>query len=73
MCRNRQEQTPFPQSETEHKTDGGLWRGQSDIMTDHSCVALMAKVPFISFRFQLFFMLVPNGVSGHLIIKVVAS
>ena len=72
MCRNRQEQTPFPQSESEHKTDRGLWRGQSDIMTDQSCVALMAKVPFISFRFQLFFMLIPNGVSGHLIIKVVA-
>ena len=72
MCRNRQEQTPFPQSESEHKTDRGLWLGQSDIMTDHSCVALMAKVPFISFRFQLFFMLVPNGESGHLIKKVVA-
>ena len=73
MCRNCQGQTPFPTEETEHETYGGLWRGQSDIMTDHSCVALMAKVPFISVRFQLFFMLVRNGVSGHLIIKVVAS
>ena len=55
------------------RQDRDLWRGLSDIMTDNLRVAIMAEIPFISLPTIPYKELVRNGVSGHLMIKVVAS